>query len=142
VEDPTLKKRGWAPALGGRPEGGVNPAAFAIAGTNRSVIALLYGRSTAAPQVPQKSNPIAFCCFLPSPSSKETHQKVVTLSAAKDPSSHRKQGKGYTPLCFLKSVEVVDFRGVVDIQKTGVRKAFRFCGLQEIDAGKSSGESE
>jgi hypothetical protein len=39
--------------------------------------------------------------------------------------------KGVYPLCFLKSVEVIDSRSVVDIQKTGVGKAFDICGLKE-----------
>jgi hypothetical protein len=50
--------------------------------------------------------------------------------------------KGVYPLCFSKSGEVVDFKGVVDIQKTGVRKRFRFCGLREIDVRESPGMSE
>jgi hypothetical protein len=40
--------------------------------------------------------------------------------------------KGVYPLCFLKSVEVIDSRSVADMQKIGVGKMFDICGLEEI----------
>ena len=40
--------------------------------------------------------------------------------------------KGVHPLCFLKSVEVVDLKGVASMQKTGVGKVFSFSGLDGV----------
>jgi hypothetical protein len=45
--------------------------------------------------------------------------------------------RGVHPLCFFESVEVTDSRSVGGIQKTGVGKAFGFCGIDEVGVRRS-----